>query len=121
MTVSQTSLKLRSGSWTVAAGRYGVVPEIDADGVSTLRIADPLPADSKSQPCMNADDVTTGRLSNGLVIFDYQSPTDFKFAGAYVGSNRWLIGHRTSSLWVGGPNLTADDSAWCRLRPACGH
>ena len=41
-----------------------------------------------------------------MVIFDYQSPTDFKFAGAYVGSNRWLIGHRTSSLWLEDTNLT---------------
>ena len=60
----------------------------------------PLPADFEIEAVINADGVTTGRLSNAFVIFDYQSPTDFKFAGAYVGSNRWLIGHRTSSLWV---------------------
>ena len=48
----------RSGSWTVAAERYRVVPETDADGVSTLRIADPLPADVEIAAVINADDVT---------------------------------------------------------------
>ena len=34
--------------------------------------------------------------SNGLLIFDYQSPTNFKFAGAYEAGDRWVIGNRTS-------------------------
>ena len=37
---------------------------------------------------------------NALVIFDYVGPTDFKFAGAFVGTNRWSIGHRTAASWV---------------------
>jgi hypothetical protein len=41
-----------------------------------------------------------GYLSNAMLIFDYQSATDFKFAGAYVGANRWLVGHRTASGWI---------------------
>jgi hypothetical protein len=35
-----------------------------------------------------------------MVVFDYQSPTDFKFAGAYVASNMWLIGRRDASGWI---------------------
>ena len=41
----------------------------------------------------------SGRSSNGYIIFDYQSPTDFKFAGAQGGSNKWVIGQRNASRW----------------------
>ncbi|MEZ6048187.1 MAG: hypothetical protein R3C11_21945 [Planctomycetaceae bacterium] len=27
------------------------------------------------------------------MIFDYKSPTDFKYAGMFAGQNQWLIGH----------------------------
>ncbi len=90
----------QAGTWTVQSGRYQVVPVLDQQGISTLRLAEPLPADVEILATINADDLTPGRFSNGFVIFDYQSPTDFKFAGAYVASNTWVIGHRTTSGWV---------------------
>ncbi|MCA9039269.1 MAG: hypothetical protein KDA65_02865 [Planctomycetaceae bacterium] len=34
-----------------------------------------------------------GLWADGFIIFDYQSETDFKYAGAFVGQNQWLIGH----------------------------
>jgi hypothetical protein len=39
-------------------------------------------------------------LSNALLVFDYQSTLDFKFAGAYVGGDNWVIGHRNTNGWV---------------------
>jgi hypothetical protein len=49
---------------------------------------------------MNADPAAPGRLTNAFVIFDYHGPNDFNFAGGYVGSDQWLIGHRTNREWV---------------------
>ena len=45
---------------------------------------------------------------NGVIIFDYQSPTDFKFAGAYFGSGKWLIGHRNGAGWKKDVSVDAD-------------
>ncbi len=92
--------EVRSGTWAVQAGRYSVAPDAGQDGVSTLRIAEPLPMEFEIEATINADGVSTNRLSNAFVIFDYQGPLDFKFAGAYVGSNRWLMGRRTSAGWL---------------------
>lgn len=30
--------------------------------------------------------------NDAFLIFDYQSPTDFKYAGTFVGHNKWVIG-----------------------------
>ncbi|MCA9039809.1 MAG: hypothetical protein KDA65_05615, partial [Planctomycetaceae bacterium] len=30
---------------------------------------------------------------DGFLIFDYQGPNDFKYAGMFVGQNEWVIGH----------------------------
>ena len=34
------------------------------------------------------------------MIFDYWSPTDFKYAGIDVSTNKLLVGHRTASGWI---------------------
>jgi hypothetical protein len=90
----------RSGTWTVGGGRYSVTPVVSTDGISTLRIGDPLPADLEVAATIRGEGGSGGYLSNAFVIFDYQSPTDFKFAGAYVGINKWSIGHRDGSGWI---------------------
>jgi subtilisin family serine protease len=90
----------QQGVWYVESGRYRAIPSADQDGLSTIQLADPLPANVEIQATINVDDVTTGRYSNAFVIFDYDGPTDFKFAGAYAGEDRWLVGHRTSSGWI---------------------
>jgi hypothetical protein len=88
----------QSGTWEVADGRYQVTP--DSDAISTLLLDQPLPEDLELAVTFNADDVSPQYYSNAFVIFDYQSQTDFKFAGAYVGSDQWIIGHRSASGWI---------------------
>jgi hypothetical protein len=92
--------QVQQGSWQVEDGRYAVTPVLDHDGVSTLRIEEPLPADLEIRATINADPLTSGRFSNAFVILDYQGPTDFKFAGAYMGDDEWLVGRRTTSGWI---------------------
>lgn len=36
---------------------------------------------------------TSGLYQNGFFVFDFKSPDDFKYAGAYTGQNSWEIGH----------------------------
>jgi hypothetical protein len=43
---------------------------------------------------------TGGWKANAYVIFDYFSPTDFKFAGIDVAINKLQVGHRTAQGWV---------------------
>ena len=89
----------RSGQWNVTDNRFEVIPDPGLDGVSTL-LLQPLPTDFEVEAVINADPAALGRLTNAFVIFDYHGPHDFNFAGAYVGSDQWLIGHRTSQQWV---------------------
>ncbi|MEX0711849.1 MAG: S8 family peptidase [Pirellulales bacterium] len=91
---------VRSGTWQASSGRYHASPISGGDAVSTLRIADALPADLEMRATIHANAPTGSLLSNALLVFDYQGPTDFKFAGAYEGANRWLIGRRTASGWL---------------------
>ncbi len=37
--------------------------------------------------------------TNFNLIFDYQSPTNFKFAGVFVGNQPWVLGQRTGAGW----------------------
>ena len=92
--------EVKSDFWYVDAGRYRVEPPLDEDGVSIVNFSTALPSDLEILATINGDIATSGRLSNGMVIFDYQSPTNFKFAGAYIGGNGWIIGHRDASGWV---------------------
>jgi len=41
---------------------------------------------------------TAGFNANSYLIFDYQSPTDFKFAGINVSTNKLEMGHRTATV-----------------------
>jgi subtilisin family serine protease len=93
-------LQSLSGLAAVTNGQYQISATSSGDGVSTFLLSDPLPDDLEFLATINADDSSTGRLSNAFIIFDYQSATDFKFAGAYVAADQWLIGHRDSTGWV---------------------
>jgi hypothetical protein len=92
--------EVRSGDWLVDAGRYSVGTTGFTDGISTLRLEEPLPSNLDLQVTIQPQPATGGLYTNAYMIFDYQGPTDFKFAGAQVGNNRWAIGHRTASAWV---------------------
>ncbi|MGH6959897.1 MAG: hypothetical protein ACREE7_05390, partial [Dongiaceae bacterium] len=52
------------------------------------------------QATINAVKPTGGWKANSYVIFDYHSPTDFKFAGINVALDKIQLGHRDASGWV---------------------
>jgi hypothetical protein len=49
---------------------------------------------------INAVKPTGGTNANAYILFDYQSSTDFKFAGINVSTNKLEIGHRTAQGWI---------------------
>src|SRR6266545_215890 len=48
---------------------------------------------------MSTQKPTAGWKSNSYVLFDYWSPTDFKFAGIDISTNQMVIGVRTADGW----------------------
>ncbi len=90
----------QSGTWSVSGGRYAVTPyAAGQDAVSLARVSGAWPSAVQLNVTMNATAASGGFYSNGFVVFDYQSPTNFKFAGAYVGNQQWVIGHRDATGW----------------------
>lgn len=88
---------------------YQATAPAGGNAVSTLAMQEALPEDLDIRVTFNSDDKSTSRWSNAFAIFDYLSPTDFKFAGAFVGINKWVIGHAANNAngyvadkWVSG-------------------
>ena len=89
-----------SGNFTVANGRYQVQPTAQGgDAVSVFYVDSQLPNYFEMQATINAAKPTGGSKANAYLIFDYQSKTDFKFAGIDVATNKLVIGHRDAQGW----------------------
>lgn len=89
-----------------------VVPEVlGADAVSVMHLEDPLPSYFEITAIINAGKPTGGYKSNAYLIFDYQSPTDFKFAGVNISIDKIQMGHRTVDGWI------VDEQIPCQLKP----
>ena len=90
-----------SGTWTITQGAYQVEPEfLGGDAVSVLLVDAFVPSYFEVLATVSAGKPTAGYKSNAYVIFDYQSETDFKFAGINVSTNKLEIGHRNESGWI---------------------
>ena len=92
-----------SGNWNVVNGRYQVAPATtgSTDAVSVFNTSDTvIPNYFEAQATINAVKPVGGVKANAYLIFDYQSPTDFKYAGINVSNNSLEIGHRTAAGWV---------------------
>ncbi|MBD2360610.1 DUF4347 domain-containing protein [Anabaena minutissima FACHB-250] len=89
-----------SGTWTVTSGRYQVSPSVTAgDAVSVFYVDSPFPPYVEITATVNAVKPTAGTKSNAYLLYDYQSPTDFKFAGINVSTNKLESGQRTAAGW----------------------
>ena len=82
--------------WSVVSAGATQVLQLDASGsqgigVAKITLDRALPSDYQISA-----DVTSikglNRWHDGFLIFDYQSPTDFKYAGMFTGQNQWVIG-----------------------------
>ena len=88
------------GDWSVENSRLQVQPEtLGGDAVSVYYVNDILPSYFELQAVVQGGKPTAGLKSNAYLIFDYQSPTDFKFAGVNVSTDKLEIGHRDETGW----------------------
>ena len=90
-----------SGTWAVAQGAYEVAPvTLGQDAVSVFFVDQYVPSYYEVLAILNAVKPTGGYKSNAYILFDYQSETDFKFAGINVSTNKLEIGHRDETGWI---------------------
>jgi Ca2+-binding RTX toxin-like protein len=94
------AIAVESGTWTVADGTLNVAADFGSEAVSFYYVDEILPSYFEILTTINAEKDRHGVKSNAYIMFDYQSPTDFKFAGVDVGLDKLRIGHRTADGWV---------------------
>jgi len=78
----------------------GEPQQVDLNVVRLIRTEDPLPTSLELGVTFNVEPAMIDRWRNALIVFDYKSPTDFKFAGAFVGIDNWAIGRMTERGYV---------------------
>jgi Ca2+-binding RTX toxin-like protein len=89
-----------SGVWNVNGGRLEVAPEVlGGDAASVFYIDDYLPQYFEIKATINAGKPTAGLKSNAFMIFDYYSPTDFKYAGINISNDKLEMGYRDETGW----------------------
>ena len=96
-----TAFAVDSGSWSVVSGRYESKATPGADALSIFYADAQLPGYFEVTATLNADKAQAGHKANAYVLVDYQSATDFTFAGLNVSNSRVEIGRRTATGWVG--------------------
>jgi Ca2+-binding RTX toxin-like protein len=99
-TAAATSFAVDSGNWKVSNARYEATAGNQSDAVSLMLLDDFLPYYFEIEAILNANNAKTGMKSNAYLVFDYQSATDFKYAGLDVDTGRLVIGQRTSAGWT---------------------
>jgi Ca2+-binding RTX toxin-like protein len=89
-----------SGIWTVNSGRFEVAPaELGGKAASVMHVGEYLPGYFEMEATINAGKPIAGFKSNAFLIFDYQSPTDFKFAGVNISLDKIQMGHVDEAGW----------------------
>jgi hypothetical protein len=89
-----------SGIWTVASGRYQVAPEsLGGDALAVFNVDKYIPNYFEMTATIRAVKPIAGYNANAYLVFDYQTATDFKFAGINVSTSKLEIGYRDAAGW----------------------
>ena len=89
-----------SGSFTVVNGQLQVAASSQGQDAVAVWYADAyLPVYYEVHAMLSMNKPTGGWMANSYVVFDYWSPTDFKFAGVDDSTNKLEVGHRDASGW----------------------
>ena len=89
------------GIWTANDGKLEAAPVLlGEDAVSIYHLDQMQPSYMEALVTVNVDKDKAGFKSNAYIIYDYQSSTDFKFAGVDVGIDKIQIGHYTVDGWI---------------------
>ena len=90
-----------SGAWAIESGALSVAAaSLGQDAAAVFYVDSYLPIYYEIVASITTQKPTGGWKANAFIIFDYFSPTDFKFAGIDVSTNKLVIGRRTTAGWV---------------------
>ena len=91
-------LAVAAGTWQInTAGRYKATAAVGNSAILLLQTDAALPSLFDITALITGNTAASGQFTNGLIIFDYKGPADFKYAGAFFGNNQWRIGHYDGS------------------------
>ncbi|QSA97859.1 OmpA family protein [Methylococcus sp. EFPC2] len=89
-----------SGVWQVSGGALQVASTSPlSDAVAVYQVGDALPSYYEVLATVKVIKPTGGWGANSYVVFDYQSKTNFKFAGIDAFTNKLVMGQRTAAGW----------------------
>jgi hypothetical protein len=91
------------GHWSVEEGRYALRPGPEQDSMAIIPGINALSSHFTLAATLRTPSGSDFN-ENGMLIFDYRGPLDFKFASIHSAGNRWRIGHRDETGW----NFLAD-------------
>jgi hypothetical protein len=104
LTGSVTSFFPDSGTWSSGSGGYTGSAAVGSDAISLLYLDQWQPSYLEFLGTVKLGGAN--KRTNGFLIFNYKSPTDFRYAGVDGTSNLLRIGHRTTSGWVDDATLS---------------
>jgi Ca2+-binding RTX toxin-like protein len=99
-----TSFFPDSGTWSVSSSGYTGSAAVGSDAVSLLYLDQWQPNYLEFFGTVRLGGANNRK--NGFLIFDYQSPTNFRYAGIDGTSNLLRIGQRTASGWIDDATLS---------------
>jgi Ca2+-binding RTX toxin-like protein len=89
-----------SGVWTVENGALKVAAgSLGGDAAAVYNLDKMLPCYFEIQASITMEKPTAGWKANSYIIFDYYSPTDFKYAGLNASVDKVQMGHRDATGW----------------------
>jgi len=97
---TSTIMAAEVGDWNISGGKLSGASIAGGDAVDFIFVDNQLPGYYEITATVNAAKDRAGVKSNGYIIFDYYSDTDFKFAGINIATDKLEIGQRTVDGWV---------------------
>ena len=82
-----------SGVWQVENQHYRT--DGNGEAISIVDLGEPTPTAVEVGVTVNAQP-NGGSAQNGMIIFNYVDPNNYRYAGALVGGGSWVIGERVN-------------------------
>jgi hypothetical protein len=88
------------GTFTVSGGQYQVAPEnLGGDALAVFNVDKYIPNYFEMLATIKAVKPVAGFNANAYLVFDYQSATDFKFAGINISTSKLEMGYHDATGW----------------------
>ena len=99
-TTSLDGFFVDSGAWEVNGGALSVgAQSLGQDAAAVFYVDEYLPVYYELAAAVESRKPTAGWKANAYMIFDYFSPTDFKYAGIDISTKKLVMGYRDASGW----------------------